>query len=220
MESLALERYAPALKLLVSFLSYGVVCGSCVLKLPQILKIFKSGSSEGVSLSGILIELLAYAISLSWGIRQKLSFSDFGENAVVFVQMCILVMVVSNYQKAKGKAFAFCVCVLCVLVGLINDTIPVSFHRKLLSGQIFLSLLSRVPQIMANYRAHSTGQLSFLTFFMAFSGGLARFLTTAMNVSWGKGKGVLLCQYALSVFLSFILLLQMFLYRNFKKKRD
>lgn len=220
MASLGLEKYTAALRIFASFLSYGVVVGASILKVPQILKILKNRSAAGISLLSIVVEVLAYVISLSWGIRQKLAFADFGENGIIFLQLCVLLSLVAGYQGAKLKSVICVGLEVALMVALLNGSIPLSVHRNLLSGQIVLSLFSRVPQIRANFNAKSTGQLSFLTFFMAFGGGFARLLTTAMNVPWGKGKGVLLCQYGLSVFLNFIVLFQMLMYRSVKRKLE
>lgn len=213
-----MDKYALLVDWFTRSLSYGIVVGSSALKIPQILKILKSGSASGISLLSVLMELLAYVISLSWGIRQRLSFSDYGENAIIFGQLVFLLSLVGVYQKKKCLAFGVLFLEISLLYAFLKDSVSIASHRKLLSSQIFLSFCSRVSQIIANYRAHSTGQLSFLTFFFAFGGGCARLLTTAANVPWGKGKGILLCQFSLSGVLNFIIILQILLYRGGKKK--
>jgi hypothetical protein len=42
---------------------------------------------------------------------------------------------------------------------------------------------ARLPQIWANYKAKSTGQLSFISSFLSFGGALARMFTTIQDVS-------------------------------------
>lgn len=218
MSDLVVDDYAAVWNFFTKFLSYGIVVGSSTLKVPQILKILKSGSASGISLLSILVELLAYVISLSWGIRQRLPFSDYGENAIIFAQVVFLLSLVGVYQRKKALACGVFFLELVLLYAFLNDLISISSHRKLLGSQMLLNLFSRLSQIVANFKAHSTGQLSFLTFFLAFGGGCARVLTTATNVPWGKGKGILLCQFSLAVLLNFIIILQMFLYRGGKRK--
>mmetsp|Transcript_25185 Transcript_25185/g.29276 ORF Transcript_25185/g.29276 Transcript_25185/m.29276 type:complete len:86 (-) Transcript_25185:67-324(-) len=65
-----------------------------------------------------------------------------------------------------------------------------------------------------SYRNRSTGQLAFLTFFMAFGGCAARLITTTLNVSWEKGKAAMLVQFGVGLFLNATILSQMWLYRN------
>src|SRR5690606_13116119 len=45
------------------------------------------------------------------------------------------------------------------------------------SSNIVFMVLSRVPQILTNFKNQSTGQLAFLTFFLSFAGSAARLLT-------------------------------------------
>eukprot|EP00796_Vickermania_ingenoplastis_P004560 gene4560-3316_t len=98
------EELLKVLRFLISsVLSYGVVVGASVLKLPQVLAIIRHGNANGVSLSGNLVELLAYVISLSWGLNQRLDFRDFGENAIIFLQLLMLVALVAYHQKAKAR---------------------------------------------------------------------------------------------------------------------
>lgn len=71
---------------------------------------------------------------------------------------------------------------------------------------------------MMNYRNGKTGSLSFLTFFLAFGGGVARILTTALNVPWQKGKSVLLTQFSVAVLLNAVVLLQIIYYKYKNRK--
>lgn len=203
-----------------SFLSYGVVVGASILKLPQIFAILKGGSAKGISLTGNLVELLAYVISLSWGINQKFNFRDFGENAIIFFQLLGLVSLVAHYQNEKGKAMIVVALEFVLFYLLLQGVVPVSVHKSLLSGQILLNICSRVPQIIMNFRSKSTGQLSFLTFFLALGGGVARVMTTALNVPWAKGKGILLTQYSVAALLNLIIIAQILIYKQKKVKTE
>ena len=49
------------------------------------------------------------------------------------------------------------------------------------SGSILLNMSARVPQIITNYSANSTGQLAFVTFFLAWAGSVARTATVLLN---------------------------------------
>lgn len=203
-----------------SFLSYGVVVGASILKLPQIIAIVRSGSAKGISLTSNLVELLAYVISLSWGINQKLNFRDFGENVIIFLQLLGLVSLVAHYQKNMGKALGVVSIEFVLFYLLLQGAVPVSVHKSLLSGQILLNICSRVPQIVMNFCAKSTGQLSFLTFFLALGGGVARVMTTALNVPWAKGKGILLTQYSVAALLNMIIIGQILIYKQKKVKTE
>jgi mannose-P-dolichol utilization defect protein 1 len=49
-------------------LGYGVIVGSSIVKLPQIVNIVKSGSVAGLSLNSFYFEVLAFTLSSSYAI--------------------------------------------------------------------------------------------------------------------------------------------------------
>ncbi|CUG93662.1 Hypothetical protein, putative [Bodo saltans] len=200
--------------LISTVLGYGVVFGSVILKVPQILKILRSGSADGVSLTANLIELTGYAISTSWAVAQKFEFKDFGENVFILAQLVVLIGLVSFHQRSLGFGIAGIIGILSAMYALCIGAVSTSVHKSLLSFQLVLLLSSRVPQIYMSYRNRSTGQLAFLTFFLAFGGGCARLLTVFLNVPWENGKGTLLVQFGAAVLLNGIILSQIFLYGN------
>lgn len=202
------------LRLLISSgLSYGVVIGSSILKVPQIVKVLQHHKADGVSLASVLVELLSYAISTSWGIVQGLPFRDFGENFIIFLQLIVLVLLVAKLQKRLRGACVVLAVELVALYAFSIGVVPRQLHQYLLSGQILLNMSSRLPQVALNYKTRCRGQLSFLTFFLAFGGGVARTLTTAVNVPWEKGKAVMLAQFSVAATLNAIILLQMIYYQ-------
>lgn len=206
--------------LISTCLSYGVVVGAGILKVPQILRVWKSGSSEGVSLLSLYIELFSYVISTGWGVSQSLDFRDYGENIFIFVQLLVLVMLVARMQGTARNATGILVAQLASFQVFASGFVPRHIHEALLSGLILLNIASRVPQIRLNYSRQSTGQLSFLTVFLAFGGGIARVMTTALNVPWEKGKLVMLFQFGVAALLNTILIGQILYYRSKESKGD
>ena len=194
-------------------LSYAIVFGSGVLKLPQVIKILKNLSAEGISLPSLLLECLSYAIGTSWGISQGLDFKDYGEGVIISVQLVALVGMVGYFQRRLGTALGVFAPILGLGAALSMGVIPKSIHEALLSVSTIVALSSRLPQIYTNYKRKSTGQLAFLTFFLAFGGSAARVLTVYLNVPWEKGKMSLLLQYFISTSLNLMVMAQMYLYR-------
>ena len=74
-------------------------------------------------------------------------------------------------------------------------------------------MLSRVPQIIANYRNQSTGQLAFFTFLLSFLGVVARLGTVMLETD----DFLYQLQFILSVFLNGVIVLQFILYWNSKQ---
>ena len=69
-------------------LGIGIVTGSSILKVPQILKIVSAGSARGVSFVGYLLETLSFAISLAYNYRGGNPFSTYGESECLTFFMC------------------------------------------------------------------------------------------------------------------------------------
>ncbi|KAL7700426.1 hypothetical protein NQL31_003396 [Lotmaria passim] len=194
-------------------LSYAVVVGASILKVPQILKVLQNNKADGISLISIVVELLSYVVSTSWGIVQGLPFRDYGENFLITVQLVVLLLLVAKLQRKTRSACLALAVELLTFYAFAGDHVPRSVHETLLSGQVLLNMSSRVPQIYANYQTRCRGQLSFLTFFLAFGGGVARVMTTALNVSWEKGKAIMLVQFGVAASLNAIILAQMLYYK-------
>lgn len=205
--------------LISNCLSYGVVFGASILKVPQIVNVARKNSAAGISLFSNYVELLSYVISTSWGVVQGLAFRDFGENAFIFIQLIVLVLMVARLQNQLPTAIGVIASELGLFYVMCNGVVPRRMHESLLSGQILLNISSRVPQILLNYRNGSTGQLSFLTFFLAWGGGIARVLTTALNVPWEKGKAVMLAQFSVAASLNTVVIAQI-LYYAYKAKKS
>lgn len=200
-------------------LGYGVVAGAVILKVPQILKIVRANSAKGVSLPSNLLEITGYAISTSWALARGLQFKDFGENVFVMVQLVVLILLIAFHQKNITTALTLLTAILSSFYALSVGMVDEKIHQSLLGFQILLSISSRVPQIYMNYRDRSTGQLAFLTYFLAFGGGAARLITTTLNVPWEKGKATILAQFGTAVFLNGLILSQIWIYREASKKQ-
>jgi mannose-P-dolichol utilization defect 1 len=83
--------------------------------------------------------------------------------------------------------------------------LPPSLWSFLPLSNLPLLLISRIPQILQNFKLKSTGQLSSITTFLTFAGSLARVFTTIQEVGWDFS---LLTGYFLGLSTSGTLLLQ------------
>jgi mannose-P-dolichol utilization defect protein 1 len=203
-----------AAALLSVVLSYAIVAGSLILKAPQIVKIVRAGSADGVSLTGHLVESLSYAIACSWGIARGLDFKDFGEAVFISFFLAVLVALIAFHQRKLATAVPTFLLIVCFGGALAAGQVPRWAHEMLLASQALLNMASRVPQIYMNYRSKGTGQLAAPTYVLASGGAAVRIFTTFMNVPWADGKLTLLGQFALAATLNTIILGQMFAYRG------
>lgn len=195
-------------------IGYAIVFGSVSLKLPQIIKIVRNGSANGISLKGHFIETLGYTVSMTWGFVKALPFKDFGENVFVMLQVVPLGLLIGIYQGKVASAVMGTALILGLAAVLYYQLVAIEVHETLLKAQIAFSISSRLPQIYENYRLRSTGDLAFLTYFLAFGGSGARLLTTTIGVPWEKGKATMMAQFSMMTALNGIIVLQFWLYRG------
>jgi mannose-P-dolichol utilization defect protein 1 len=200
------------LKLGVSkVLGLGIVVAGSIVKLPQLLKLVNSKSGEGLSLSGYILETAAYIITLAYNFRLKFPFSTYGETAFIAVQNILILHLILHYTGKTPYALAVIGGFAALAIPLFSANVVSYRHLQILQGlSIPLSLASKVPQIVTNFRNGSTGQLSAFTVFNYLAGSAARVFTTMTEVN----DPVILGGFVASVALNAILALQMVLYWN------
>lgn len=168
-------------------LGLGIVGMSSIVKVPQILKLVASQSAEGLSFVSFALETLGYLISLAYGFRMNFPFTTFGETALIGIQNIIVCVLILNYSGKKGAAGAFVAAILGLIYVLTDPAksgLISAQNMVLLQGlTIPLSLLSKIPQVLTNYKNKSTGQLSVFSVINYLAGSLARVFTTIQEVN-------------------------------------
>lgn len=153
------------MKLAVSkALSIAIVGASSVVKVPQIIKLINSGSADGVSLIGYLLETASFMITLVYSIRNKFPFSSFGEVAFIVIQniaICFLVLEFSGKGNMGSALIAALAATAFVLFN--SDMVNADMLQYLQMGAGVVGAASKLPQIIAIFRQGGTGQLSAFT---------------------------------------------------------
>ena len=191
-----------------------IIAGSAVLKLPQIIKIFKAKSVEGISKYMFYTEILMLINSSGYSMQAKIPFSVYGESVIILVQNFLIVLMFWVYSKdigapEKALLFAFFSGYSFVLFSG-NEFLDKAQWDLVQKSNLFLSLISRVPQIITNFSNKSTGQLAFFTFLLSFLGVIARLGTVLFETD----DFLYQLQYILSVVLNGIIVSQFLLYWN------
>lgn len=186
----------PVLKALISqCLGLGIVCGSFAVKVPQILKVLGASSAAGLQPSSFEIETFCALVAATYGFANNLSFSAFGEAIGLAVQNVVLLALIYKYQKRSLARVTTVVVALSSWIALANSSLlTADILDRLVDANSLVLLASRVPQIMSNHAQKSTGQLSFVTYFLNFMGTLARVFTTLQepNATSAMMRGVLM----------------------------
>ncbi|KAJ6399997.1 MANNOSE-P-DOLICHOL UTILIZATION DEFECT 1 PROTEIN-like protein 1 [Salix viminalis] len=167
------------LPLISKLLGYAIVAASTTVKVPQILRILKHKSVRGLSVVGFELEVVGYTIALAYCLHKGLPFSAYGELAFLLIQAIILVAIIYYFSQPVRtptwiRALLYCAAAPTILAGQIDPFV----FEALYASQHAIFLFARIPQIWENFSNKSTGELSFLTCFMNFGGGLVRVFTS------------------------------------------
>lgn len=200
-------------------ISYGIIGGSLLYKAPQIIKVISAGSVEGLSLSSFYFQLIMTLISIGYNLHLKAHITTYAENISVMVQTAILIIL---HWKLNPKTSTACVIASTAMFSAIGgvmylDILPDLIYQGIGITNIVLFILAVTPQIKMNYQNKSTGQLAFITTFMAWAGNMARVFTTSQEVK----DPLLMAFFIIGAVLNGIVVLQFFIYKGAAKpKKD
>mmetsp|Transcript_2946 Transcript_2946/g.3085 ORF Transcript_2946/g.3085 Transcript_2946/m.3085 type:complete len:236 (+) Transcript_2946:104-811(+) len=193
-----------------------ILVGSVLLKVPQIINIYGTRDVEGLNPMSFYTEVPLVITNVVYNYLQGNPFSSYGENVFILVQNLILVFMLWIYMKKDVKPSALQMVGVLAFFGLVTVgslQLPPSLWSLLPLSNLPLLLISRIPQIIQNFRQKSTGQLAGITTFLTFAGSLARMFTTIQEIGWDFS---LLIGFFLGFATSGILLLQIIMYGNKK----
>lgn len=159
-------------------LGLGIVFSSSLVKLPQIIKIISAQSSQGVSITSIMVEMLATSIFAGHARACNSPFLAYGESVLIFPQCVVLCILI---QKMRKKQFILHILYSIFLV-LLSQTSP-KVLGKLFVFSAPLGIVSKIPQILMLHRRKSKGELSLITVFCYFAGSTARTYTSFKHIS-------------------------------------
>ncbi|KAL4541787.1 hypothetical protein Ndes2437B_g06121 [Nannochloris sp. 'desiccata'] len=193
-------------------LGLGIVLGSTMVKMPQILAVVRAKSAEGLSPLSFELETLGLAIAATYGTLNNLAFSAYGESAAMLIQNIILLLLVYRYQGRSSSRTAGLFAVLAGWGGVLaSGAMQPSHLNALYDFNNILLLASRVPQILQSYSDKSTGQLSIVTYALNLAGAAARIFTTLQQ----KNAGTAMLRGAmLSTLLNAVMVGQIIMYRG------
>jgi len=142
-------------------LGIGIIGASSIVKVPQIIKLVNSRSSDGVSFLGYLLETSSYLISLAYNVRQGFPFSTYGETGLIMAQNVVIAVLVLQYAGKGAAAATFVAGLAASAFALFSkDILDMPTLGYLQQGSGVLSAASKLPQILAIWQQGSTGQLS------------------------------------------------------------
>ncbi|TMS02364.1 mannose-P-dolichol utilization defect 1b [Larimichthys crocea] len=201
----------PCLKILLSKgLGIGIILGSVMVKLPQILKLMGAKSAEGLSFKSVLLELLAITGTMAYSIANKFPFSAWGEALFLMLQTVTIGFLIQHYGGRTSRGLLFLVVYFGLLVLVLSPVTPMSVVTYMQASNMPAIIIGRLIQAASNFRNGHTGQLSAVSVFLLFAGSLARIFTSLQET----GDSLMALTYVISSACNGIIALQVMYYWN------
>lgn len=192
-----------------------IVGGSCLVKLPQVVNLWRAASAAGLSFVGTMLELVAVTASGAYSFANGFPFGAYGEAIFLSLQTCVVALLILWYSGRRAAsaalAAAYAVVVAAVLTpGVIPD-------KVLWWGQaanIPMVVVGKLIQVVMNFRNGHTGVMSAVTVFMLAAGSIARIFTSIQET----GDEILILTYICASTVNIMLALQVVFYWNVTKE--
>ncbi|KAG6599658.1 Mannose-P-dolichol utilization defect 1 protein [Phytophthora cinnamomi] len=190
-------------------LSYAIITGSLILKLPQILKILGAKDVTGLTPSAFYMEVVLYLSSTIYNLLRGYPLSTWGENLVILAQNVVLVLLLWAFYTPKiavSTRLGLVLVFAAMAAGMLS--VPDEYQWLLASAGIPVSIVARTPQILSNFKQGHTGQLALITLVLNLAGSIARLFTTLQET----GDPVQVAGFGVTILLNGTLVLQVLLF--------
>lgn len=122
--------------------------------------------------------------------------ASYDELQAISIQNAILLWLLYTYQnRSTGRKMTMLIGLVTWVAAAYGNYLTPGHLTALFDVNSVILLISRVPQILQNYRSKNTGQLSVITYGLQFAGTLARIFTTLQEENAGAAmmRGVVMC---------------------------
>mmetsp|Transcript_37955 Transcript_37955/g.74666 ORF Transcript_37955/g.74666 Transcript_37955/m.74666 type:complete len:207 (+) Transcript_37955:151-771(+) len=196
-----------------------VVSGGAVFsKLPQIHRILKTKSVDGLSPSLFLSDVLCNTVTALYHRSEKYPLDTYGECLAFVAQSAAVLLLHLYFSKpaptpAKLRTVAAgIVAYLWVVIKVLRTPERYKLHLATLHSFVGVVLqASRVPQILANFRTKNTGQLHAVPWLLNAIGSAGRLVTT--HTQLGNNPRIA-AGFLLSVLTNLTLVYQIHVYKK------
>lgn len=192
-------------------ISLGILLFCMILKTPQIFRIVKSRSVDGLSLVSLVLETVCYSICIGYNLRFNTDFSAYGEIGFLLLQDFVLLFLWAGLRGGMSQWLMF-ITLDGLFVGMISS--PASdadFAVWMSLLTLPVGILGGVSQINANFWQGHTGQLSQSMIILGLLCGIGRLMTFAIE---GVSDRLMVYGCASGVVISTVLLLQITAYSS------
>uniref|UniRef100_A0A1A9VMH9 Mannose-P-dolichol utilization defect 1 protein homolog n=1 Tax=Glossina austeni TaxID=7395 RepID=A0A1A9VMH9_GLOAU len=207
----------PCFKALVSkLLGFAIIAGSLLVKVPQIMKIIKSKSAEGVSFIAVLLDLIAITSHMAYSYVNGYPFSSWGDTSFLAFQTLVIAELILYYQCYPILSYVFSMAYGGFAYTLCSGKTPLHVLTTMQSLNIPILLAGKLSQAYTIYQNRCVGQLSAVTVFLLLGGSLARIFTSIQET----GDSIMIITFCSSTFANALIAFQVVCFWNQKRARD
>ena len=183
-----------------------VIAGSLFRSVPQIVRIVRRGSAQGVSALSHWLELLGITVICAYNVAKGFPLSSFGEYGALVVQDVLVLSLIAFYGgRLRSPGFLLKLAAyFAFLFLLVGGGLPMPALVAMQTGAIAVLNASRIPQIASNWRNKGSGELSMTSVTLNTLGSVARVFTNLVLT----GDPLLLGNSTLGLFLNGIIFVQ------------
>ena len=194
--------------ILSNLISSLLIAGSLFVKFPQIVKIMKDKSTQGISTLALILETASLYLTVSLCIRQNGSFIRYGELAFLLFQNVDIMVLVLAMRKPVGYLFLYVFVQVFLQADLFRENfISNDLMVRLQVAAVPLMIGSKIVQLYNVLQYKDACQLSLLTAGLQTVGSFGRLRNAFISKETRKDIEALF-----GVFLSSILNGLIFLY--------
>lgn len=176
--------------------------------MPQIIKIVKSKSGEGINLFSVSLDLTAITIYMAYSFVNGFPFSSWGDTFFLAIQTVLIGVLVLYYSGKVAQGFLYLVVYLLACFVLMGGLTPLNILWKLTSVNIIIVVSGKLLQAWTNYQNGHTGQLAAVTLIMLLAGSAARIFTSIQET----GDLISVLTYVASTIVNAVLVVQLVYY--------
>ncbi|XP_028331119.1 mannose-P-dolichol utilization defect 1b [Gouania willdenowi] len=206
----------PCLKIVLSkALGIGIILGSVMVKMPQIVKLMTAKSAEGLSFHSVLLELLAISGTMAYSIANHFPFTAWGEALFLMLQTIAIGFLIQHYGGKTSRGLLMVLLYFCMLAVLLSPVTPMAVVTWMQASNMPAIIIGRLIQVATNLRNGHTGQLSAVSVFLLFAGSLARIFTSLQET----GDSLMALTYIVSSTCNGMIAFQVLYYWNSSPER-
>jgi len=153
------------LKMLISRgLGLAIVAGATCVKLPQIIKIYRSGSAKGISFLATLLELVAVTASGAYSFSKGFPFSSYGEAVFLALETSLIAIFILWFSGNTAQTLLFSLIYSATAFAILSPgLVPADVLYAGQAANIPMIVVGKLIQVYSNFNQGHTGQLSAVT---------------------------------------------------------